>query len=240
VRLSDLLAALALYEGRGLDLAGDITGVTDDSRCVQPGYLFVAVRGATVDGHRFIPQALAAGAGAIVGEAEFGAHAVGDAPYIKVPEAREALGWLQAAWHGYPSDGLVLTGVTGTDGKTTTTNLVYAILSGHGYDTGMVSTVNARIGAESYDTGLHTTTPSAGEIQALLSRMVAHGSTHAARDDVPWPRSAAGRRVRVRCRGLHQYHARAPRRTRLLRGLFPGQGPPALGADTAASQDESG
>jgi UDP-N-acetylmuramoyl-L-alanyl-D-glutamate--2,6-diaminopimelate ligase len=179
MRLGELLAALVVYEGRNVNPAVDITGVTDDSRRVLPGSLFVAVRGATVDGHRYIPQALAAGAAAVAGEAPYDAQVVGTQPYIQVPEAREALGWLHAAWHGYPSDRLVLTGVTGTDGKTTTTNLLYAILSDHGYDTGMVSTVNARIGAESYDTGLHTTTPLAGEIQGLLSRMAAHGSTHA-------------------------------------------------------------
>jgi UDP-N-acetylmuramoyl-L-alanyl-D-glutamate--2,6-diaminopimelate ligase len=179
MRLSELMTALEVYEGRNLEPDPEITGVTEDSRRVQPGYLFVAVRGGTVDGHRFIPQALAAGAAAVVGEAAIHPEGWAACPYIQVPEAREALGWLQAAWHGYPSDRLVLTGVTGTDGKTTTTNLLHAILTAHGFDTGMVSTVNARIGAESHDTGLHTTTPLAGEVQSLLSRMVAYGSTHA-------------------------------------------------------------
>ncbi len=179
MRLGDLLAALDSYEAWNLDPGLDIAGITDDSRSVEPGYLFVAVRGATVDGHRFIPAALAAGAVAVAGEADFKAALTGVSPYIKVREAREALGWLHAAWYGYPSDRLTLTGVTGTDGKTTTTNLIHAILSDNGFDTGMVSTVNARIGAESYDTGLHTTTPLSAEIQSLLSKMVAHGSTHA-------------------------------------------------------------
>ena len=142
--------------------------------------LFVAVPGFTVDGHHYIASAINAGAIAIVGE-----YPIADLPikdpciYIRVPNSREALGMLHAAWFGFPSDKLTLIGVTGTDGKTTTTNLIYTILTAAGINAGMVSTVNARIGTASYDTGLHTTTPLSHEIQKYLSEMVSAGVTHA-------------------------------------------------------------
>ncbi len=177
-----LLADLSLSLPGVCEKAGnvEITGITDDSRKVQPGYLFVAVPGVYVDGHRFIPAALAAGAAAVVVEQP--ALALGlpaDLPYVRVTDARRALGWLHAAWYDFPSRHLTLIGVTGTDGKTTTTNLLYAILCAAGYESGMISTVNARIGALSQDTGLHTTTPPAGDVQRYLAQMVAAGATHA-------------------------------------------------------------
>ncbi len=166
-----------------LEFAGDdtsIAGITDDSRKVQPGFLFVAVRGVAVDGHRFIPAALAAGATAVVGEEPVAIlNLPAGFPYLRVAEARRALGWLHAAWHAFPSRRLVLTGITGTDGKTTTTNLLYAILRAAGCETGMISTVNARIGALNLDTGLHTTTPHPADVQRYLADMVAAGATHA-------------------------------------------------------------
>lgn len=164
--------------------------ITDDSREVRPGALFVAVPGGQQDGHNFIAQALQKGAVALVGEwpaervmdalrTEVGHAAMWSVPYIQVRSSREALGWLHAAWNGYPSRQMMLIGVTGTDGKTTTTTLIHSILNAAGYKSGMVSTVSARIGEQLYDTGLHTTTPSAAEIQALLANMVLEGCTHA-------------------------------------------------------------
>jgi len=166
-----------------LEFAGaetPITGITDDSRKVQPGFLFVAVRGVSVDGHRFIPAALAAGAVAVVGEEPAAIlNLPAGFPYLRMPDTRRTLGWLHAAWHGFPSRHLALTGITGTDGKTTTTNLLYAILRTAGRETGMISTVNARIGALNLDTGLHTTTPHPADVQRYLADMVTAGATHA-------------------------------------------------------------
>jgi UDP-N-acetylmuramoyl-L-alanyl-D-glutamate--2,6-diaminopimelate ligase len=157
-----------------------VAAITDDSREVTPGAMFVAVPGVAVDGHRFIPAALEAGAVAIVGERPAADLALPAAvPYARVAHARAALGWLHAAWHGFPSRALVLIGVTGTDGKTTTVNLIHAILRAAGVEAGMVSTVAARIGDASFDTGLHTTTPDAEDVQRYLARMVAEGATHA-------------------------------------------------------------
>ncbi len=157
-----------------------ITVITDDSRRVKPGALFVAVRGVNVDGHTYIPQALARGAAAIVGEVEAERLPLPpDFPYIRVADAREALGWLHAAWYDFPARKMIVIGVTGTDGKTTTTNLIYTILRTAGLEAGMISTVNAQIGARRYDTGLHTTTPPAEVLQRFLAEMVASGTTHA-------------------------------------------------------------
>ncbi len=157
-----------------------LLGVTDDSRQVQPGFVFVAVLGVYVDGHRFIPAALAAGAAAVVGERPVALlNLPPDVAYVQVENSRVALGWLHALWHNFPSRALTLVGVTGTDGKTTTVNLLHAMLQAAGVKAGMVSTVNARIGNQSLDTGLHTTTPPASEIQHYLARMVAAGMTHA-------------------------------------------------------------
>lgn len=177
-----MLAVPELLETIGGATPGDtpIAGITDDSRKVQPGFLFVAVRGVSVDGHLFIPAALRAGAAAVVGEPHVATlHLPIGLPYLRVADARRALGWLHAAWHDFPSRRLALTGITGTDGKTTTTNLLYAILRAAGRETGMISTVNARIGALNLDTGLHTTTPHPADVQCYLADMVDAGATHA-------------------------------------------------------------
>ncbi len=181
MQLNDLVAALPAVT----DQIGDnveIGRIVADSRRVRPGDLFVAIPGVNVDGHRFIPQAVKDGAGAIVGELDPGKlpHLDEDrVAYVRVPDAREAWGWLCAAWHGFPSRKMALVGVTGTDGKTTTVNLIYNILLAAGIKAGMVSTVNARIGEEESETGLHTTTPDPPDVQRYLARMVQAGTTHA-------------------------------------------------------------
>ncbi len=153
-----------------------ITALTSDSRQVEPGSLFVAYVGENVDAHRYIPQAVEGGAAAIVGERERPDDLPPYVPYVQVPDGRVALAQLAAAWHGHPSREMTVIGVTGTEGKTTTVNLVRSILAAAGLRTGMISTVNALIGDRSLDTGLHVTTPDAPQIQALLAEMVAAGT----------------------------------------------------------------
>jgi len=187
MRLAKLTAALpAVLNQVGGDV--EVHGVAADSRMVHPGDIFVAIRGITVDGHRFIDEAADKGAIAVVGEHplkglrgnRFGYHTPRRTfTYVRVPDAREAWGWLCTAWYDFPSRKMTLIGVTGTDGKTTTVNLIYAILRAAGLDAGMVSTVSARIGEEDIDTGLHTTTPDPPEIQRYLTRMVETRATHA-------------------------------------------------------------
>ena len=181
MRLSQLTAALPSLESRPA-ADPEITLVTDDSRQVAPGALFVAYRGVSVDGHRFIPDAVARGAAAVVGErgdlTGFQNLAGLDVPYLHVRSGREAFAYLHAAWNGFPARRLVMIGVTGTDGKTTTTSLIYSILRAAGVRVGMISTVNAVLGDDALDTGLHVTTPDADEVQRYLRRMVDAGLTH--------------------------------------------------------------
>ncbi|MBS1252189.1 MAG: UDP-N-acetylmuramoyl-L-alanyl-D-glutamate--2,6-diaminopimelate ligase [Anaerolineales bacterium] len=161
-----------------------ITGVHHDSRQIEPGNVFVALKGETFDGRRFIPQAVEHGAVAVVfeGELDSAEGNLGEpkeVPFVLVPDAREALAHLAAAFHGYPSRQLKTIGVTGTDGKTTTCNLIHGLLTAAGHRVGLVSTVSARIGDEEIDTGFHVTTPEAQDLQAYLHRMLDRGAEYA-------------------------------------------------------------
>ncbi len=99
-------------------------------------------------------------------------------PYIRLENSRRALTWIAAAFYNWPGRKLTVIGVTGTDGKTTTTNLIHKILLAAGIKAGMVSTVNAVIGDEVLDTGFHVTTPDAHDVQQYLAKMVDAGLTH--------------------------------------------------------------
>jgi len=152
-----------------------ITGIAIDSRAVHPGNLFVAMRGGFVDGHDYIPVALEKGAVAVVGQKDL----LGlPAPYIRVENSRQSLTYLAAAFYDWPGRKLTVIGVTGTDGKTTTCNLLYHILRATGIKAGMISTVNAVIGDDVLDTGFHVTTPDAHDVQRYLAKMVEAGLTH--------------------------------------------------------------
>jgi UDP-N-acetylmuramoyl-L-alanyl-D-glutamate--2,6-diaminopimelate ligase len=133
------------------------------------------MQGGTVDGHAFIQRAIDGGAAAVVGQKDVDGLSV---PYIRVDDPRHALTYLAASFYDWPGRKLTVIGVTGTDGKTTTSNLLYHILNAAGYKAGMISTVNAVIGDEVLDTGFHVTTPDAHDVQRYLARMVDAGMTH--------------------------------------------------------------
>lgn len=162
---------------RTSDTDGDvlITGIALDSRRVRPGNLFVALSGGNADGHAYIAEAVGQGAAAVVGSKPITGVEV---PYFQVGNGRWALAQLAAAFYDFPVRQLTVIGVTGTDGKTTTANLIYHILRSAGLRAGMISTVNARIGEEVIDTGFHVTTPEAPDVQRYLADMVAAGLTH--------------------------------------------------------------
>ena len=155
------------------DLA--IAGIAIDSRAVKPGYLFVAMKGGSFDGHDFIAKAIENGTVAIVGEKNISGLKI---PYVQVENTRQALTWIAASFYDFPARKLTVIGVTGTDGKTTTCNLIYKILLAAGIKAGLISTVNAVIGDEILDTGFHVTTPDAHDVQRYLARMVEAGLTH--------------------------------------------------------------
>ena len=154
----------------------EITGLTDDSRRVSPGWLFVAVKGTQSDGHRFLAQAVAAGAGAIVvetGRVSGETLASIGIPVIQVGDSRRALGLLASRFYGDPSRRLKMIGVTGTNGKTTATYLCKAILEAAGVRAGLIGTVAYLFGEERV-AATHTT-PGPLELQGLLRRMADAG-----------------------------------------------------------------
>ncbi len=152
-----------------------ITGIKIDSRDVKPGDLYLAIKGTRVDGHDYISDAISKGASALVGNKPARDYPV---PYLQVEDTREVLAYLAAAWYGFPARQLVVIGVTGTDGKTTTVNLIHRILIAAGLHAGLISTVNAVIGDHILDTGFHVTTPEAMDVQRYLAEMVRAGITH--------------------------------------------------------------
>ncbi len=152
-----------------------VTGIALDSRRVKPGDLFVALKGATVDAHDFIAQAISNGASAVAGDRDIRGLAV---PYVRLGDARAAVSWLAAAYYGWPGRKMTVVGVTGTDGKTTTASLIHRILLAAGLRTGMISTVSAVIGDQVVDTGFHVTTPDAHDLQCYMARMAESGLTH--------------------------------------------------------------
>jgi UDP-N-acetylmuramoyl-L-alanyl-D-glutamate--2,6-diaminopimelate ligase len=156
-------------------LTGDgsvpVVDVTHDSRQVREGWLFVAVRGAKVDAHRFVSDAGRAGAAGVVSELERPADFGGG--WIRVEDARRALARAAAEVHRHPSRELNLVGVTGTNGKTTTAYLFAALAEAAGERTALLSTVEYRIAGERFP-ALHTT-PEASDVQRLLRRAVDAG-----------------------------------------------------------------
>jgi UDP-N-acetylmuramoyl-L-alanyl-D-glutamate--2,6-diaminopimelate ligase len=171
----ELLQAIARDEGielpddRALD--APCQGLTHDSRRVGRGWVFVALRGLTADGVAFAPQAIAAGAAAIV--AERGPETTPAAPWIVVGDARLALARLSAEFFGHPSRKMRVVGITGTNGKTTTSCLVGAIFEAAGIRCGVLGTVMYRIGDREFPA--ERTTPEAPELQGFMDDMVTAG-----------------------------------------------------------------
>jgi UDP-N-acetylmuramoyl-L-alanyl-D-glutamate--2,6-diaminopimelate ligase len=175
MQTAELIGVLPRREPRG-ELPPEVTGVACDSRAVRPGDLFVCLEGLTADGHRFAAQAVSRGAALVVARRD--PEPAVTAPLLLVPDTREALARLAAAFHGYPSRRLQLIGVTGTNGKTTITHFLTAIAEAAGRSTG-------RIGTVGYDyAGRHVdaphTTPEATVLNGLLREMVDHGVTFCA------------------------------------------------------------
>lgn len=156
-----------------------VTGVQQDHRHVSRGDLFVARRGAKFDAHQLLAQAVAAGAVVLVGDRSPREVGALGAPYLQVSDARRALPYLAAAFHRHPSERLRVLGVTGTDGKTTTSYLLHWLLAGAATP-GLSSTAGLYLGTQELPPAEgHFTTPEATAVQELLARFVAGGATHA-------------------------------------------------------------
>ncbi|MFC4426524.1 UDP-N-acetylmuramoyl-L-alanyl-D-glutamate--2,6-diaminopimelate ligase [Deinococcus navajonensis] len=174
MRLHDLAAALHVPSASLPET--EVTGVTHNAAWVKPGFVFVAIRGARFDGHSFLAEVQAAGVVAVIGEGQAQGTA-SPLPYLAVPNARAALADASAALAGHPSRALKVIGVTGTDGKTTTSWLARHLLREAGLSTGLLSTV----GYELPDGALrhfpaHFTTPEAPQVQETLREMVKAGA----------------------------------------------------------------
>lgn len=174
--LSQLLSAITVEEIIGSQ-DKMISTLVCDSRKVELGSLFVAVRGVNVDGHRFIPIVTVAGVAAIVCE-ELPERLESNITYIRVPNSAVALGYLASQWYGNPSRELKLVGVTGTNGKTTTATLIYEMARLEGHKAGLLSTVCNYIDTEAVPA--EQTTPDPLTLNMLLRRMVDAGCTYAA------------------------------------------------------------
>jgi UDP-N-acetylmuramoyl-L-alanyl-D-glutamate--2,6-diaminopimelate ligase len=170
VNVSEALAALPSPEVTGA-ASGEITAITYNSAEVQPGACFVAIRGKWRDGHAYIGDALRAGALLIVGSDAAPADFPPGRVYARVADSRRELATLAAAFTGRPSERMAVVGVTGTDGKTTVTNLIDAILEAGELRTGLMSTVDFKIAGERSQNNSRFTTLEAPEVQSLLARM---------------------------------------------------------------------
>lgn len=149
----------------------EVSTVVYDSRKVQENSLFICIRGAVVDGHKFIPDVIARGARTLVVEEEV--QAPENVTVIQVKDTRYAMAFISAAYFGYPAEKLKTIGITGTKGKTTTTYMVKSILENAGYKVGLIGTIEAVIGNEVIPAA--NTTPESYVLQEYFRRMVDAG-----------------------------------------------------------------
>ena len=173
--LETLLTGLAHERLQGSSTP-TIVGVTADSRKVEPGWVFVAIEGEKADGHTYIAQALARGAVALVVDRPFACSSAPHVACVRVPDTRRALAQLANAFYGHPSEQLRLIGVTGTNGKTTSTYLLEAVLRAHGATPGVIGTVTYRYAG--IEQPASQTTPAPEDLQRLLREMVDAAVTH--------------------------------------------------------------
>ncbi|MDR0429156.1 MAG: UDP-N-acetylmuramoyl-L-alanyl-D-glutamate--2,6-diaminopimelate ligase [Tannerellaceae bacterium] len=175
MKLKLLIESVGIQDVPGMDNP-EVTNIQPDSRKVTAGSLFVAVRGTAADGHAYIENAVEKGAVAVVCE-EVPEALKAKTTFIVVKDSADVLGKLMAAWYDYPSDQLILVGVTGTNGKTTIATLLYEMFREMGHKAGLISTVCNYIDGEAFPTD-HTT-PDALVLHALLAQMVEAGCEYA-------------------------------------------------------------
>ena len=151
----------------------EIEGIAYHSKQVQKGFLFAAVRGIEVDGHQFVKEAIERGAEVIVLEEE---RQISNRTMIFVPNSRQALGKISSNFYGDPSSRIRLIGITGTNGKTTTTYLLESILKKAGCEVGVIGTINYRFGGKTIPAP--NTTPESLDLQRILGEMLREGTSH--------------------------------------------------------------
>ncbi len=169
MRLNELISGLDPKCCAPVALELEISDIVYDSRKIVPGCLFVCLRGSAVDGHTFAQQAVQQGAAAILAEEALPV----EIPVIVVPNTRQALAVVSAAYFGHPAEELQVIGLTGTKGKTTISYMVRSILEHAGYRTGLIGTIGAMIGDQVIKT--NNTTPESYDLQRFLRQMVEAG-----------------------------------------------------------------
>ena len=171
MKLEEILNGIHVAEIKG-NITKEISGLEIDSRKIESGHMFVAVRGTQTDGHAYIGKAIEKGASVIVCET-FPDNIDSDVTYIKVNDTEEVVGKLATAFYGHPTSKLKLIGVTGTNGKTTIATLLYNMFRLFGYKVGLISTVCNYIDDEAIPT--EHTTPDPITLNKLLGRMADEG-----------------------------------------------------------------
>jgi UDP-N-acetylmuramyl-tripeptide synthetase len=151
----------------------EIRGIAYHSKQIEKGFLFAAIRGMEADGHRFIEEAVGRGAEAVVLEEE---REVSNRTMILVPNSRQALAKISSNFYDDPSSRIKLIGITGTNGKTTTTYLLESIFKKAGYTVGVIGTINYRFGQKT--TPAPNTTPESLDLQKILWEMLREGTSH--------------------------------------------------------------
>ncbi len=172
--LIDILAVIGNHEAIG-EVDRSVRGLAIDSRLVQRDMVYIALRGTQVDGHQYIAAAIGEGASVIVCE-DISGDPIAGITYIKVRDTRPLPGKMASAFYDYPSRDMKIVGVTGTNGKTTCTTLLYELFTKMGFTCGLISTVNYRIGHLIYDSS-HTT-PDPIRLQELLHEMKANNCAY--------------------------------------------------------------
>ncbi|TAN43633.1 MAG: UDP-N-acetylmuramoyl-L-alanyl-D-glutamate--2,6-diaminopimelate ligase [Nitrospirae bacterium] len=178
MKLSGILQGIETEKITG-DTGVEITGMTDDSRTLVPGGLFVAVNGEHADGHGFVADAVKKGAAAVLYERPEAAVPAQENPavvFVRVADSRAALAAAAANFYGRPSETLQVIGITGTNGKTTTSYIIKAILEAWGRKVGLIGTIQYMIGSEVY--AASHTTPGPVKFQGLLREMLQAGCSH--------------------------------------------------------------
>jgi UDP-N-acetylmuramoyl-L-alanyl-D-glutamate--2,6-diaminopimelate ligase len=176
--LRDLLSGLSGLNGPSGPAADvtEITSVAYDSRQVRPGTLFVAIRGEKRDGNGFVADAIAHGAAAVASEQPVPADLPGGVAWVQVPQARKALATIGANFYGRPAEQMKLVGITGTNGKTTTTYLVDSIVRAAGHASGLLGTISYR--TPRGEQTAKNTTPESLDLHRFLAEVRDAGGTH--------------------------------------------------------------
>ena len=210
---NDLIAEISAVGSAGSS-AAPVTGIEYDSRRVRPGSVFVAMKGGSTDGNRFVDKAIAAGAlGIVTDSAQTFDHLTvyqPGLPALHVEHGRRALAQASAAFFGHPERKLAATGITGTNGKTTTAFLAEALLNAAARTTVLIGTIEYHVAGETRPS-IHTT-PESRDLFELMAEGAARGATELV-TEVSSHALDQGRMVGIplRCRRLHQPHPRPPR-----------------------------